>query len=162
MTASTSPSSGVTSPGPLPRRGEPAPDKATVSVPSEPARIGQLLGFAEAFAHRHGLSTGDRAWLLIIIEELFLNAVDHGYRGRTTGRIDIALRQRGGRTTIHFSDDAPPFDPLAWDAPALDLPVGERPIGGLGLHLLRSGVDLARYRRSAGRNHVVLVRRARH
>jgi serine/threonine-protein kinase RsbW len=136
--------------------------KAVLSLPSEAGRIGQLLGFTEEFAKGRGLAAGDRAWLLIILEELYVNAVEHGFCGRATGRIDVALRQRGNRTTIHFSDDAPAFDPLRWKAPDLDLPIHERPIGGLGLHLLRSGVDSARYRRVAGRNHLVLVRRARH
>ncbi|HEX5327066.1 MAG TPA: ATP-binding protein [Acetobacteraceae bacterium] len=140
----------------------PAPATARVSLPSEAAQIGRLLGFAEDFAARCEIAPGDRAWLLIILEELFVNAIDHGYGGCASGRIDVALRQRGDRTRIHFSDDAPAFDPLGRQSPDLDLPASERPIGGLGLHLLHSGVDRASYRRHAGRNHVVLVRRARY
>ena len=162
MMASTSYFSGAEPSGTIPCDAEPAPALATLSLPSDAARIGQLLGFGEEFAHRHDLAAGDRAWLLIILEELFVNAVDHGFCGRTTGHIDVTLRQRGARTTIHFSDNAPPFDPLDWAAPDLDLPISERPIGGLGLHLLRSGVDMARYRRVGDRNHLVLIRRARH
>ena len=34
----------------------------------------------------------------------------------------------------------------------------ERPIGGLGIHIVRSLVDQARYRREGGRNHLHLIR----
>jgi serine/threonine-protein kinase RsbW len=147
---------------PIHDEGKPERMKAALNLASDGAEIGRLLHFAEEFAHGQGLAVGDRAWLMIILEELFVNAIEHGYRGRTTGHIEIGLRVQAGRTTIHFSDDAPPFDPLGWTAPDLDLPIGERPIGGLGLHLLRAGVDRARYRRVAGRNHLVLIRRVHH
>jgi anti-sigma regulatory factor (Ser/Thr protein kinase) len=42
--------------------------------------------------------------------------------------------------------------------PDFDLPADQRPVGGLGLLILRSLVDEARYRRQDGRNHLALVR----
>jgi anti-sigma regulatory factor (Ser/Thr protein kinase) len=41
----------------------------------------------------------------------------------------------------------------------LDAAGEERAIGGLGIHLVRSLVDQARYRREGDRNHLRLVRR---
>jgi len=59
---------------------------------------------------------------------------------------------------MSFVDDAPPFDPLAFSTPDLDVAGEERPIGGLGIHIVRSLVDQAHYHRDAGRNHLYLVR----
>jgi anti-sigma regulatory factor (Ser/Thr protein kinase) len=42
--------------------------------------------------------------------------------------------------------------------PGLDQLPDQRPVGGLGLLILRSLVDEARYRRQDGRNHLTLVR----
>ncbi len=98
--------------------------------------------------------------MLVILEELFINAVTHGYGPHSTGgSITVALGRRTSRLRISFVDDGPPFDPLAFGAPDLDAAGEERRIGGLGIHIVRSLVDEAHYRREGGRNHLHLVRR---
>jgi serine/threonine-protein kinase RsbW len=132
----------------------------TLSLYSEPAELERLIGFAEAFARDHGLPAPEQVRLLIMLEELFANAVEHGYDGPTpAGRIDVALGFDGTQLTITFSDDGRPFEPLAGSLPDLAQPAEIRRIGGLGLHILRSLVDGARYCRESGRNHLVLTRR---
>ena len=71
----------------------------------------------------------------------------------------MALGWRAGRLRISFVDDGLPFDPLAFRGPDLDGPAEERGIGGLGIHIVRSLVHQARYRREGDRNHLHLVRR---
>ena len=52
-----------------------------------------------------------------------------------------------------LTDDAAAFDPLRQaPAPDLEASVAARPIGGLGVHLVRRLIDRADYRREAGRN----------
>jgi len=60
--------------------------------------------------------------------------------------------------TIEMVDDGKPFDPLT-DAPVPDVnaPMEERPIGGLGVFLVRKLMDELTYRREEGRNHLTLV-----
>jgi anti-sigma regulatory factor (Ser/Thr protein kinase) len=134
--------------------------KASLGLRSDSAELGRLVGFAEEFAQCHGLPEAERARLLVILEELFTNAVNYGYPkgATTTGRIEIGLAVKKGRLEIHFSDDGRPFDPLSHTPPDLDRAAAERPLGGLGLHLLRSFVDDARYRRARGRNCLALIR----
>jgi hypothetical protein len=57
-----------------------------------------------------------------------------------------------------FVDDGPPFDPLAHSSPDLDAPAEQRPIGGLGIAIVRALVDRGRYRRKGDCNHLRLVR----
>ena len=71
----------------------------------------------------------------------------------------MALGWRMGRLRISFVDDGQPFDPLAFRGPDLEEAAEERGIGGLGIHIVRSLVDQARYRREDDRNHLHLVRR---
>jgi anti-sigma regulatory factor (Ser/Thr protein kinase) len=120
----------------------------------------RLVEFAEEFAGRCGLPDTERARVLIILEELFTNAVRYGLRERASaGWIRVALAARPGRIEIEFSDDGEAFDPLARSMPDLDQAADQRAVGGLGLFILRSLVDEARYRREDGRNHLALVRR---
>ena len=136
--------------------------RASLSLRSDPDQLGRLVGFAEGFARRHTLPDGERVRLLIILEELFINAVRHGYGDAPEGRIEIDLAFDAGRLKIEFRDDGRPFDPLTESLPDLDEPVAKRRIGGLGLRILRSLVDDARYSRDGARNHLVLTRNVAH
>ena len=133
--------------------------RASITLRGEHTELTRLQAFAEAFAHECSLPDDERARLLVILDELFTNAVTHGHGPHSTGgSITVALGWRTGRLRISFVDDGLPFDPLAFGAPDLDAAGEERPIGGLGIHIVRSLVDQARYRREGGRNHLHLVR----
>ena len=93
----------------------------------------------------------------LILEELVLNTLTHGDSSGIT-EIDLELESHDNTLTIRLTDDGAPFNPLK-DAPEPDvtLPLAERPIGGLGVYLVRTmGQDLE-YRREQGRNHLKLV-----
>ena len=133
--------------------------RASIHLRSEASELIRLEAFAEAFARDRGLADEERARLLVILEELFTNVVAHGYEGEFEAEsVAVALDRRRGRLTINFVDDGPPFDPLAHSAPDLD-PAEQRPIGGLGIAIVRALVDRARYCRQGQRNHLHLVRR---
>ena len=79
----------------------------------------------------------------LILEELVLNTFTHGAAGGLTA-VELELDFSDETLTIRITDDGAPFNPLE-DAPDPDLTLSlaERPIGGLGLHLVRSlGKDL--------------------
>src|SRR5713226_5572285 len=113
--------------------------RASLSLRSDPAELRRLAGFAEEFARRHALPARERARLLIILEELFTNSVNHGYDSEASllGRIGVALTFDAGRLRIAFSDDGRPFDPLTRPLPDLNHQAAERRLGGLGLPILR-------------------------
>ena len=131
--------------------------RASLSLRSDPTELCRLAAFAEGFARRHALPARERARLLIILEELFTNSVNHGYDSEASrlGRIGVALAFGAGRLKIAFSDDGRPFDPLLSALPDLDQPAVKRPVGGLGLYIVRALVNDARYFRSGDRNHLL-------
>jgi uracil-DNA glycosylase/anti-sigma regulatory factor (Ser/Thr protein kinase) len=134
-------------------------ERAALRLRSDPAELALLIGFARRFADDHALPHNERARLLIILEELFTNVVNHGYDGAArSGRIEITLALEAGRLNMVFNDDGRPFDPLTGAVLDLDQLPANRRIGGLGLHIVRSLVDHARYFRSGDRNHLVLAR----
>ena len=88
----------------------------------------------------------------LALDELLSNVVRYAYDDAARHQIDLKL-ETGAPFHLTIADDGKPFDPLA-DAPppVLDGPMEDRPIGGLGLHILKKmGLQLA-YRREAGRN----------
>ena len=134
--------------------------RALITVCAEHAEFSRLQAFADEFALQCGLPDDERSRLLIILDELFTNAVTHGRGPYSAGRtVVVSLGWRRGRLRISFVDDGLPFNPLAFRGPDSEGAAEERGIGGLGIHIVRSLVHQARYRREGDRNHLHLVRR---
>lgn len=93
----------------------------------------------------------------LILEELVLNTLTHGDTSGLT-EIDLVLESEDQALTILLTDDGSPFNPLT-DAPEPDiaLPLAERPIGGLGVYLVRAVGEELEYRRENNRNRLKLV-----
>ena len=95
----------------------------------------------------------------LVLEELGLNIMTYGTTGMDRGpEIDIILISEDESLTIEVSDDGQPFNPLE-DAvePDIDGLLGDREIGGLGVHLVRTMMDDLSYQRAAGKNRLKLV-----
>jgi serine/threonine-protein kinase RsbW len=128
-------------------------------VRADSAAMRQVESFVAAFVKEQGIAADDTALILILLEELLTNLAKYGYSDRAEpGRAEIALALSGSRLEIEFIDDGCAFDPLAVPLPNLDEAREERPVGGLGLHLLRSLADGVSYERSNNKNVIRLSR----
>lgn len=95
----------------------------------------------------------------LCVEELVVNSVNHGYGGAAAADIEVDVERQGQRLIIDISDGAAAFDPTTEAAePDIEAEVDDRPIGGLGIHLVKRLTDEMTYRRVNGRNHVRLVK----
>ncbi len=130
----------------------------TIVLQSERAEISRAGTWLEQFANTHGLVEDDMYNLQLILDELVANIIKHGYRDEPGHQIHIDLSLAGRVTTLRFKDAAPPFDPVAAPPPNLDLPIEERPIGGLGVHIVKSLADTMVYERSGDSNILTITK----
>jgi len=86
--------------------------------------------------------------LHIILDEVCSNIVKHS--GASGFEIDVS--SRNGKITMVFIDDGVPFDPLGHADPGIDIPIEERPIGGLGIMMVKKLASSVSYHRAHGRN----------
>jgi serine/threonine-protein kinase RsbW len=112
-----------------------------------------------ATAWLQALHVPDEAMTLaaLAIEELATNCIK--YDGTNPGDIEVEMQVADGRLTVVVTDDGWPFNPLERPAPDTSLPIQEREIGGLGLHLLRTLSDEMSYERRGERNRVTIVKK---
>jgi anti-anti-sigma factor len=128
------------------------------------AAHGEVL-FAKAnaafadFAAAHELPAGVRRSMNVVLDELLANTVAHGSAGREGGTATLGVELDADRLVVTLTDDGAPFDPLGHDVPDTTLSVQDRPIGGLGIHLVRRLMDHVSYHRQGDRNVVVLTKR---
>jgi serine/threonine-protein kinase RsbW len=128
-------------------------------VRADSAAMRQVDDFVAAFVREHGIAADEASRILILLEELLTNLMKYGFPDRAEpGQAEIVLALNGCRLEIEFIDDGCAFDPFAGPPPNLDEPLEARQVGGLGLHLLRSLTDEARYERRNDTNVIRLSR----
>jgi anti-sigma regulatory factor (Ser/Thr protein kinase) len=126
------------------------------------ATSGDVAALLEDFSR---FATGDRMPaavrrdLLVVLDELLANVVMHGVGTQPDGSATVSVDVRPDAVHITVADNGPPFDPLARALPDTTLSVDERPIGGLGIHLVQRLVDHTHYAREQARNILTLTKR---
>lgn len=73
----------------------------------------------------------------LALEEIGSNLLRHGSPPAAATWLQLAAEQHGSHLELRLLDNGPAFDPTGAAAPNLELPIPERPIGGLGLLLVR-------------------------
>lgn len=123
-----------------------------LSLPASLNSLHAFLEFAHTGAEAANLSPADRDQLDLVLEELLVNVARYAYPG-ADGEVEIAYAVPSpGKLLLECSDKGLVFNPLEKDEPDLASPLENRPVGGLGIYLVRQLVDSIAYRREQGRN----------
>lgn len=115
----------------------------------------------EDFAKTEGLSAEVTSALNLALEELMTNIHSHGYGPGVDGGIWLDLQRDGEQVKAVLRDKAAAFNPLQAPAPDLSSPVETRPVGGLGIHLVKELMDDWDYRREGSENVITLRKNVR-
>jgi anti-sigma regulatory factor (Ser/Thr protein kinase) len=107
-----------------------------------------------AFVAREGVPERDAYELALVLEELFTNIVSYAFDAPESQAIEVGLERRDGAVLVHLADSGRPFDPRSVPPPDLEADLDHRPIGGLGIHLVRRLTEELAYERRAGINHL--------
>jgi serine/threonine-protein kinase RsbW len=106
-----------------------------------------------------GASEEERQALVVAIDEACTNIIEHGYADRTAGLISLAFERADGELRFHISDNGRSFNPDRAPVPDLEADWRERPVGGLGWHLIRNMVDDVSYRSDSTGNVLTLIKK---
>jgi anti-sigma regulatory factor (Ser/Thr protein kinase) len=99
----------------------------------------------------------------LCLEELITNTILHGLKGASDRFIHVRINLSNEWLEILLKDDAPRFDPfMQAPKPNLDLDINERPIGGLGVHLVKKLMDDVHADYDGTGNSIVLRKRLHH
>lgn len=110
-----------------------------------------LMDDAEAFLAHRNVPDTTASQIMIALDEIIANILSHGVRdGDPVVHVD--LRVADGAVAGEIRDDGIAFDPLQNDEPDTSQSVEDRPIGGLGIHLVRKMMDELRYDRRHRQN----------
>ncbi len=123
--------------------------------------LADIREFAAGAAREAGLAGQSLDDLLVAVDEAVTNVILHGYRDGE-GEIDILVEEVDRGLVVRLRDDAPAFDPVSVRPPELGEPLLSRPVGGMGVYLMRTLTDSLSHRMTpSGRNETVMVKKIR-
>ena len=94
----------------------------------------------------------------LALEEAVSNVMLYAYPEKQDGQVLVEAVKSPTRVVFTITDAGKPFDPTAQEEPDLTLSVEDRPIGGLGIHLVKQIMDEVRYERIDNKNILTLVK----
>ena len=117
-----------------------------------------LIEFVETACDDAGVKPELRFDLTLAVEEAASNVIEHGYMGKG-GELFVSFELSDDVVTIYLRDRAKPFKPGKMNRPDMDVALEDRPLGGLGLHLMRELMDEVRYETLPDGNLLTMTKR---
>ena len=121
--------------------------------------LSQVMMFVDEQLEAAGCSMKAQMQIDVAVEEIFVNICKYAYhpdKGRTQVRVEVT--DIPVQVKITFIDHGKPYDPLAKTDPDVTLNADERPIGGLGIFLVKQTMDEVDYKYRDGSNILTLVK----
>ena len=120
-------------------------------------QISCLAGFVDRIMEENNLDPDFTMTVNLALEEAVTNVIMYAYPEGTTGKVNLDAVVEGNTLRFTLTDRGRLFDPTA--APKVDTTAGvkERPIGGLGIHMVRTIMDSVTYKRLDGKNVLIMT-----
>ena len=128
-------------------------------VKADVANLDEVTRFIETQLDEYDCSPKIQIQLSIDVEELFVNIAHYAYdskEGYATIRTEILENPR--RISITFIDNGLPYNPLEKPDPDITLSAEDRPIGGLGIYMVKKTVNDIFYENTDGKNILTIIK----
>ena len=138
--------------------GEGKPGVRHLTLHNDIRQISLLPAFVDSLARENHLASDVTAQLNLALEEAVTNVISYAYPEGVDGTVDIEAITEGGTLSFIISDSGKAFDPTSKEEVDVSAGLDERPIGGLGIHLIRQIMDSVSYERRDGRNILTITK----
>lgn len=123
----------------------------TLTLPATAGSIPPLSEFVREGAVAAGIAADELGKLDLILEEVLMNVARYAYT-EGSGEVEVRYMAEKGRLRVEIIDSGIVFNPLEADSPDLSRGLVDRPIGGLGVFLIKNMVETVHYRRENDQN----------
>lgn len=118
--------------------------------------VPKLADFVDSVCFALNLSPSLTMQMNLAIEEAVVNVINYAYPAGSPGKVNVEATANDQKLKFVITDTGKPFDPTTRGNVDTSLPVEERNIGGLGIHLIRKYMDSINYEREDGKNILTL------
>ena len=130
-----------------------------ITLEAKTENLDRLTEFIHEDLGQTSCSKKTRFQIDMAVEELFVNICRYAYAPNTgTANIRTELYREPDRVSITFTDSGIPYNPLKKLDPDLSLSIEERPIGGMGIYLVKEKMDDVSYEYKDGHNVLTITK----
>lgn len=123
---------------------------------NEISEISKLPSFIEAIGEELELPPSLTFNFNLVLEEAISNIIFYAYPNQTGKEISVQAATVANSLVFTLTDSGQAFDPTQVEDDDITLSAAERPIGGLGIFLIKQIMDKLEYRRTDGKNILTL------
>ena len=117
----------------------------------------KVLAFVDEALEKAGVPYEVQLSVEMAIEEIYLNIVYYAYAQKDGDAIILAdINKKDRILTLTFIDEGPEYNPLLKEDPDTTMDIMDRPIGGLGILMVKKMMDDVAYCRENGENHLTI------
>ena len=135
---------------------EPTLFDSELTLSNSVGEVEALGNFVKSVTRELGFDSGLTSKIRLAVEEAVVNVMEYAYPAGQSGNIHIRATASSRRLVIVITDSGIPFNPTEISAADTTLSAEERPIGGLGILLVRQLMDSINYERTDGKNILTL------
>lgn len=128
-----------------------------VNFPATRSHLNQFIESVVGSAKDQAFDEQKIGLIRLAVEEALVNVFNYAYPEAVGEVVLRCLLDDRERFIIEIEDSGAPFNVLTVSEPILAVPLSERKIGGLGIHLIRQFTDDVEYRREGGKNLLRLI-----
>ena len=136
---------------------ETAGPKLELTVQNRLTENCRVIEHFDTFSEHYAIPQHVKLKMDVVFDELLTNIISYAYRDNKEHDIEIKVELSADRLKVSMVDDGIPFNPLGVETPDIELPLEERTVGGLGIHLVRNMMDKVSYRRRIDKNVITVV-----
>ena len=124
----------------------------SIILTNDISEINKLSEFVEEIGNEHSLAPDVVFNLNLVLEEAVVNIINYAYPKEDHQSIYLSATLHEGSIILVLTDTGVEFDPTMAPEADITLSAEERPIGGLGIFLIRQIMNEVRYDRIDGKN----------
>ncbi len=117
-----------------------------------------MASFLKEIGREFELSVEDSFSIHLALEEALSNVIMYAYPVDEEHELELTVQYEGNGLVFEIVDWGKEFDPTAQPDADVTLSLEERPVGGLGIFLIKKMMQNVEYSRVDGRNVLTLVK----
>ena len=124
----------------------------SIILANDIAEISKLAQFVDEVGEEFSLAPDVVFNLNLVLEEAVVNVINYAYPKEEHQSIYLSATLHEGSIVFVLTDTGKEFDPTAAPEADITLSAEDRPIGGLGIFLIRQIMNEVKYQRIEGKN----------
>ncbi|MDR1551209.1 MAG: ATP-binding protein [Holosporaceae bacterium] len=129
-----------------------------IEIENNIEEIDRACDLTRAFCLQHKISDEKCHDITLIVDEIMTNIIKYAYSDKQSHTFSLLMEKNDIHIAICFLDDGTEFDPLAAKTPDISSTcIEDRPIGGLGIFIVRQLAEDVKYSRVGNLNRLDIV-----